>query len=262
MQARKSEVALVTPEIAAEWLIKHNHSNPRKKVISTHVTWLAQQILSGQWQNDHPAAIAFDIHGKLIDGQHRLNAIVRAGVAVKLRIEWGMPEDVAAYIDCGITRGWSDRVKFVEDPGINTIVAMIVAYAWTHGGGARRRMTADEAETIFLGNVDGFTFAAQCMTSNHRPFHRRSIRFAIAEMHQRNPAKAKAFAESLIVVDGEVQQARVFRDYMLRNPTTSRGGGSIDNSFYERGVYAMNAHLKDQEIKVIKPGKWTIGQDV
>lgn len=70
---------LITPEIAAE-MLKANTSNYRvlsESVVSRYV----KDLQAGLWTYT-TATIAFTSSGVLVDGQHRLNAIIRSGVSV------------------------------------------------------------------------------------------------------------------------------------------------------------------------------------
>lgn len=73
--------AIVTPEIAEAWLKKNHPSN--RPIAWRSVEAMANDMRSGQWILTH-ACVAFDGQGNLIDGQHRLSAVVHAGVAVPM----------------------------------------------------------------------------------------------------------------------------------------------------------------------------------
>jgi hypothetical protein len=84
----KAEIILVTPEIAKSYL-KRNVKN--RNLNFNHVKKLAQEMKSGRWVlNGVP--IQFNDKGELINGQHRLNAIVFAGIAVQLLIISGVSD--------------------------------------------------------------------------------------------------------------------------------------------------------------------------
>ena len=72
---------VVTPALAAEWL-KSNSRN--RKLDMTAVERLATAIRGGGWVSTHQG-IAFGDDGVLYDGQHRLHAIVAAGLTKKAR---------------------------------------------------------------------------------------------------------------------------------------------------------------------------------
>lgn len=90
----------VTPEQARAYLLKNRHNRP---LMQHHVDRLATLILKGQWIVTHQG-IAFDTEGFLLDGQHRLAAIVQANRAVQLRITLDLPPDAMMAIDTGAKR--------------------------------------------------------------------------------------------------------------------------------------------------------------
>ncbi|WYV99264.1 hypothetical protein KoPa4_00096 [Pseudomonas phage vB_PpuM-KoPa-4] len=99
------EMAMVTPEMAQKFLA--DNAAFQRKIRVGVVRDLANAILRGEWELTHQA-VAFDINGKLIDGQHRLNAIVRAGVAVPCVIARGVGAQSFKVIDIGVKRTMSD----------------------------------------------------------------------------------------------------------------------------------------------------------
>src|SRR5579884_3546217 len=76
---------LVTPEIAREWLT-HNVKNRTLSEDSANA--LARDIKSGNWLTTHQG-IAFNDRNELMDGQHRLEAIIRANKAAILMVTIG-----------------------------------------------------------------------------------------------------------------------------------------------------------------------------
>jgi hypothetical protein len=83
----KMQVKMLTPAYAAEVLAKNNNRNRKMKPVTVRV--LSEDITEGRWSlNGEP--IVFDTHGTLIDGQHRLAAIVAAGLAVPVVVITGV----------------------------------------------------------------------------------------------------------------------------------------------------------------------------
>ena len=69
----------ITPKIAAN-LLEANEGN--RKLSKGTVQAYAQDILAGNWDESVGVAISIDDNGVLRDGQHRLAAIVKAGVGI------------------------------------------------------------------------------------------------------------------------------------------------------------------------------------
>jgi hypothetical protein len=66
----------ITPEKAATWLAKNTKNRP---IRVNHVAILADDMSNKRWRQDG-ASYRFDMDGNLLDGQHRLNAIIKSGV--------------------------------------------------------------------------------------------------------------------------------------------------------------------------------------
>lgn len=96
----KAFVEKITPERARFYLAK-NTSNYRK-MNRNKVLMYARDMRSGKWQ-ENGESIKFNKTGKLVDGQHRLQAIVESGVPVKMMVVTDVDEDVTLF-DCGKNR--------------------------------------------------------------------------------------------------------------------------------------------------------------
>jgi hypothetical protein len=72
----RTKVQMVTPVKAGEWLQANTPNRPLSKPI---VKAFAEAMRRGEWVVTH-RGIAFDTNGVLVDGQHRLAAIVEADV--------------------------------------------------------------------------------------------------------------------------------------------------------------------------------------
>ncbi|SHF99959.1 hypothetical protein [Streptoalloteichus hindustanus] len=106
-----STIELITPELASQWLLLNVHNRPLSK---TFVQQLAQQITRGEWQLTHQG-IAFDEDGHLSDGQHRLEAIVKAGIPVRSVVTRNVPRSAFVVMDTGRKRGARDALALVGE---------------------------------------------------------------------------------------------------------------------------------------------------
>ena len=95
---------LVTPNMATEWL-EQNKRN--RHIRQSHVDDLAQQIKNGLWKFDG-ATIRFDTDGNILDGQHRLWAVIESGLSIDTFVVHGLDSDAFAVIDTGIIRTKAD----------------------------------------------------------------------------------------------------------------------------------------------------------
>lgn len=72
----------ITPDIAADWLSGPTHNRPLSWV---KVSRYAKLMKDGKWTTHHQG-MAFDAKGRLIDGQHRLWAIIESGCTIRIRV--------------------------------------------------------------------------------------------------------------------------------------------------------------------------------
>ena len=101
MQARPAQTAslqFVTPAAAASYLdTLHEHQRRRMEAPTAR---MVRDMAEGRWVTTHEG-IAFDTRGRLIDGQHRLAAIVASGVSLFLWVFRDLPEDAIQVINRG-----------------------------------------------------------------------------------------------------------------------------------------------------------------
>lgn len=94
----------ISPKKAADWLKLNINNRPLSQ---SYAKRIAEAITDGQWQvNGDP--IRFDASGNLTDGQHRLTAIIKAGVTVQSWVLRGLDSSAFDTIDRGHKRSNSD----------------------------------------------------------------------------------------------------------------------------------------------------------
>ncbi len=112
---------LVTVEMAQE-ILKNNVSNRRLK--SSIVEFLSQEIISGRFLYNGEA-ILISKTNRLLDGQHRLQAIIKCGISTYLNIERNIDDDVMHTIDTGSARTAGDVFDINGIPNANWMAATI-----------------------------------------------------------------------------------------------------------------------------------------
>lgn len=100
----KIDKVLVTPSQASIWLLKNVANRPLNE---KQVKFFSRQIEKGRWELTTDA-IGFDGEGKLINGQHRLTAIVKTGKAQDLLVGTGFSAEAFNVIDTGKMRNAGD----------------------------------------------------------------------------------------------------------------------------------------------------------
>lgn len=117
----------VTPELAAEWLRQNNFNRPYKASLIANY---ARQMRAGLWRCTHQG-IAMTEKGTLLDGQHRLHAVVESGVTVQMILFINESLDKHMAVDGGKKRSLLDVIRLemrgstVRQPHITTLKSMM-----------------------------------------------------------------------------------------------------------------------------------------
>jgi hypothetical protein len=122
-----AEVVTITPAEATNWLRCNMHNRPVRK---RHVEFLAGEIKNGNWQiNGQAIVIAED--EQVLDGQHRLLAIIEAGIPIKSMVVYGISAAAFSTIDTGAVRSSADALclHFSEHP-LYIVKAVAAAVPW------------------------------------------------------------------------------------------------------------------------------------
>lgn len=126
----------ITPALAAEMLSYNTRNRPLTPSV---VDRYAEQMADGKWGYTRVPVI-FSDKGRLIDGQHRLSAIVQSGEVVFVDVAFGAPDETFDLIDVGKKRTAGDIFAI---NGVKDATHVAAATAWVfkyfrgsmHGGG-------------------------------------------------------------------------------------------------------------------------------
>ncbi|MBC3785741.1 hypothetical protein [Spirosoma utsteinense] len=148
------QLETITPELAQQLLDKNTDNRPLR---DRHVLFLSNQMKAGAWQiTGDPVKVARS--GRLLDGQHRLAAIVRSETAQWVYVAWNCEEEIFSVLDTGRNRSSADvlatagmknyvsmsaaakllifhersRMSSVNNNGRQTTNAVILEYVTTH----------------------------------------------------------------------------------------------------------------------------------
>lgn len=120
----------ITPEIAESMLAS---TNPNRHVRMTYVNRLAREMSEGRWRTNGEAIIV-DERGMLLDGQHRLRAIMDSGLPQMMLVVRGVSHEAMPTIDCGIKRTAGDVLGMRGRMNSNVLAGMVkMLIAWEIG---------------------------------------------------------------------------------------------------------------------------------
>jgi hypothetical protein len=153
----------MTPEWASQ-ILDHNTRNRAARPL--RVKRIADDIASGRWMLT-PQTVSIASNGTLLDGQHRLMAVVQAGRSVEMMLATGCPSECFAAIDTGDSRTPGDILKIEGASNYNTVAAIIKTVhlynkypgnSWT---GPLANLSKQEIAEYYRADPDGWERAAK-----------------------------------------------------------------------------------------------------
>lgn len=114
------KVMNITPGMAKEWLANNNNSNRNIKIVA--VERYARDMKNGNWELTS-SPISFDASGNLLDGQHRLMAIVQSGCTVKMTVA---TRCTSSIYDVNVRRTATDIYKMEDSGNLNFTISSMV----------------------------------------------------------------------------------------------------------------------------------------
>lgn len=124
------EHAMVTPDLASEFLTHNTHNRTLKPVFEKRY---ATDMRNGDWTwTGEP--LRFDVHGTLLDGQNRLYALIDAEVTLPFLIIRGLPSEAQDDMDTGAPRKFYDVLKLRGEVNATHLAALVRRVAaWNAG---------------------------------------------------------------------------------------------------------------------------------
>lgn len=162
--AEWSGIVEVTPELARVWLKRNTDNRPLSRSTVRRYTKL---MGAGRWLVSADA-VAFDTAGKLVNGQHRLHAVVQHGQPVPMLVATGLSPAVFAVLDGGKPRSGGDVLAIRGFKHAVTCAAVVRLAAkakagglWTGGGDKLEldelvRRAEDDRERVEAAAVEGY----------------------------------------------------------------------------------------------------------
>ncbi|MFI8278556.1 hypothetical protein ACIGBH_27520 [Streptomyces sp. NPDC085929] len=146
--ATSVEILTVTPGMAREWLKQNDHN---RLIRPRAVTDYARDMAAGAWlMNGEAIKRAAD--GTLLDGQHRLLAVIESGTAVSMLVITGLPVTTQETMDSGRKRNAGDALTLRGEVNAS-VLASILRRVWQWEQGDHRlngRATPTTAELSSL----------------------------------------------------------------------------------------------------------------
>lgn len=256
----KLDLENISPKIAAELLATSYGNRPINKPT---VLEYAVAMDSDKW-SPTASKIDLDEKGRLVNGHHRLEAVILAQRTVSMLVHRGVPTSDRDIIDTGRSRTLNDITRMYTNrqnvnnwnAALQTCVSLLMA------GTARRPKlksldTAKRWERLF---ADGLNFVVSYVVA---PGVRRNNRFrvgaitgALAFAHKRNPAAVKSFTKALVLGENLTSDMPVYiaRSAVLGDRAQLAGGGGVSDASLKI-LSALFATIKGSSYRTAQAGR-------
>lgn len=116
-----THVEAVNPTLAARWMLCNTCN---RKIRFPTVDKYSYAMSSGVWtvSNDD---ICFDPEGNLLNGQHRLLAIIQSGTTQIMTVKRNVPRSAMKHMDRGTSRSYADQLRFAGEMNVNVLGAIL-----------------------------------------------------------------------------------------------------------------------------------------
>jgi hypothetical protein len=194
---------LITPSIAKEYL-ERNVSN--RRVNDSRLLSYVKDMINGKWKEGTAEPIKVSKTGRILDGQHRLLAIVKSNRSIFFHVATNLDDSVFDVLDTGKSRNASDCFTVAGVKMSNTIPSIIAHYNLLKEGkkvGQQRNTKATNSELLkqYYNDEIFWQNVARKSTNWYIAFAKIMAPSMIggfyAYLHGLNPTKAELFMNQL-----------------------------------------------------------------
>jgi hypothetical protein len=251
----KTTLMDVTPELATKWLEGNVHNREiRQGVVARY----AADMKAGEWMLTHQG-IAFDDEGTLIDGQHRLWAVIESGVTVRTLVTRGADLASQLVIDDHLKRTALDA--FVLSDKSLSLTNRHVAAAKLMLQVTQDLRPAQVSKQLLLEFVERYNAGVAWVIDNvlpkgwHRGISQAAIVAVCAQAYYAgaDQDRLRRFGEILhtgMTTDKADTAAILLRNW-LQARTAGAGGYGVQLVVYNKAMRALKAFMDREPLTVL-----------
>ena len=221
---------IIDATLAEKYLEKNTDNRKNRK---WWVNGLAAAMQREEWITTHQG-IAFDVTGRLIDGQHRLEAIVLSKKSIELLVCRNLPTEAFSVLDAGMKRSIADQTKMHRQTAEVCRILSGVVYG-------RNNCTAAQAQSIYESGVGKIhdRLVAYC-PSKKRNFSAAAIRATAVVMVLDGHDEKYIFDLYTNLVHQRFDQLPIIAHSFIRQLQTQKFIVNQHNEVYGRALKVFN----------------------
>lgn len=254
-----SKVITVTPALAKTWL--EQMIKDQRKPAESVVLKYSRAMKQGTWIVSAP--LSFDVNGLLIDGQHRLLAVVKSGCNVDFLVVFNLPSSAINGIDVGTPRTAANLANlqgmFVGTAHFSILNSCFYGF---ESDALPPSMSKQEQVDMLKKHYEAIDFAARKYGNSGRvtyaPFLAPVARAYYSENHLRLEQFMKVLNTGYSVSDNpnDDSAAIALRNLYFKerqNTVTRLNAGSTKRTHdFRKGVTALKNFILRNPVKMVK----------
>jgi hypothetical protein len=246
----------ISPEDAATLLARNFDRN--RNIRAPWVTHLANLMSEGGFFASHQG-IAFDPDDNLIDGQHRLNAIIKSGIGQWFLVATGVPREAVLGMDVHARRMDSEQIRVATDdltPSRRDVAIARFMNACTESAILRSSLSGEKLCEFLRRHREAIAFPQRHSTGSRTSAA--PIEAAIAKSYYRHPhERLVEFMEILHsgIASNPADLAPATLHKWVHKDAKLNRGGVARVEVYLRTCSAIMAFMARRPVSFIRPLK-------
>lgn len=225
----KFELVFITPEMAKQ-MLSGNDGNRQKR--RWWIEAMASAMNRGEWITTHQG-IAFTSSGRLLDGQHRLDAIISSGNGVWMLVTKGISDDAFKVIDNGIKRSMADLTSLPKRLSEACRLIATVLY----GGAVSTQQVIDIAKS---GVEDVHNELIETCGSSKKYYSSSPMRISAVALVMDGVPKKGVFKIYTDLVQEHFTDLPLSAQSLIRQVNSGKADASDHSDAISRGVKVLN----------------------
>jgi hypothetical protein len=186
MRKEQTTIVLITPNDAKRLL--DNSKTKNRTVNKSNVLRYSNEMRQGKWKLNGES-IKLDYDGNVIDGQHRLLAIINSNVSIETMVTTGLDPIVFGTLDTGKKRDGSD-VLSIHDVKNSRLVASTIKMVkqldkgiYGDRGSSGRVLSNEDFPHIYFNDPDGYQTSVKLGTNLYKAINSAITPTLISSFH-------------------------------------------------------------------------------
>lgn len=249
-----ADIEVITPEVAERYL-RMNTAN--RALRPTAVKEYVAEMENGDWLLGCDA-IGFDVNGVLINGQHRLNAVIKSGIPSDFIVARNLPTKSKNALDVGKRRQLHERITIaghkitVKEANICTLLMS----AWSSNQMARIKTHAHRELIVLLHQAfkPSITFVSEA-APNALGCDSTAAVYLAEHADKQQVRDFLSLIANGVRCDGTTQPGdeavRLYRDFRINLKAQGKRGTDMQN--LRLAVTAAEKFLSRSPVRILRP---------